>query len=200
MALQWTASAQSVPYGAALPSSRPAKTRSRTFTSSPTATTQSSGRFSGAQIQIVTKNGTNQVHGSLFFKADRPGLNAYQRWNGPGSEVPGTPDARGLQRNTSRFNQFGGSVGGPLWKDKLFAFFNYETIRNNSTATVTNWYEAPQFLKEAPSGSIANTLLTFPGEGAHYSSIISQSCASAGLVEGVDCHSLGLKDWTLALR
>jgi hypothetical protein len=149
------------------------------------------GRFSGAQIQIVTKNGTNQVHGSLFFKADRPGLNAYQRWNGPGSEVPGTPDARGLQRDTSRFNQFGGSVGGPLWKDKLFAFFNYETIRNNSTATITNWYETPQFLTQAPSGSIANTLLTFPGEGAHYSSIVQQSCANAGLVEGVNCHSLG---------
>lgn len=151
----------------------------------------SSGRFSGAQIQIVTKNGTNQVHGSLFFKADRPGLNAYQRWNGPGSEVPGTPDARGLQRNTSRFNQLGGSVGGPLWKDKLFAFFNYETIRNHSTETLTNWYETPQFLKQAPSGSIANTLLTFPGEGAHFSSIVQQSCANAGLVEGVNCHAMG---------
>ena len=153
----------------------------------------SSGRFSGAQIQIVTKNGTNQVHGSLFFKADRPGLNAYQRWNGPGSEVPGTPDPRGLLNNTSRFNQFGGSVGGPLWKDKLFAFFNYETIRNNSTTTATGWYETPQFLNQGPSGSIANTLLTFPGEGAHYSSIISQSCATAGLMEGVDCHSPGIQ-------
>ena len=150
-----------------------------------------SGRFSGAQIQIVTKNGTNQVHGSLFFKADRPGLNAYQRWNGPGSETPGTPSSRGLQRNNSRFNQFGGSVGGPLWKDKLFAFFNYETLRNNSTETATGWYETPQFLTEGKAGSIANTMLTFPGEGAHYSSIIPQSCGAAGLVEGVNCHSLG---------
>jgi hypothetical protein len=151
----------------------------------------SSGRFSGAQIQIVTKNGTNQVHGSLFFKADRPGLNAYQRWNGPGSETPGTPDARGLLRNTSRFNQFGGSVGGPLWKDKLFAFFNYETLRNNSTTTATGWYESPQFLTQGKPGSIANTMITFPGEGAHFSSIIPQSCGTAGLVEGVNCHSMG---------
>jgi hypothetical protein len=151
----------------------------------------SNGRFSSAHIQIVTQNGTNDVHGSLFFKADRPGLNAYQRWNGPGSEAPGTPDSRGLQRNTNRFNQFGGSVGGPLWKNRLFAFFNYETLRNNSITTATGWYETPQFLTEGRSGTIANTLITFPGEGAHYSSIIPQSCANAGLVEGVNCHSLG---------
>jgi len=151
----------------------------------------SQGRFSAAHIQIVTQNGTNNVHGSFFFKVDRPGLNAYQRWNGPGSETPGTPDSRGLQRNTNRFNQFGGSIGGPLWKNKLFAFFNYETLRNNSTSTATGWYEAPQFLTQGRSGSIANTMITFPGEGAHFSSIIPQSCANAGLVEGVNCHSLG---------
>lgn len=151
----------------------------------------SNGRFSSAQIQVITQNGTNQVHGSLFFKADRPGLNAYQRWNGQGSETPGTPSERGLQKNTSRFNQFGGSVGGPLWKNKLFAFFNYETLRNNSISTAPGWYETPQFLKEGRSGTIANTLLTYPGEGAAFSSIISETCAYAGLVEGVNCHSLG---------
>ena len=50
-----------------------------------------SGRFSGAQIQVTSKSGTNQVHGSAFFQAWRPGLNAYQRYNGPGSLVAGTP-------------------------------------------------------------------------------------------------------------
>ena len=37
------------------------------------------GRFSGAQIQIISQNGTNQFHGTALFKLDRPGLNAYQR-------------------------------------------------------------------------------------------------------------------------
>jgi hypothetical protein len=39
------------------------------------------GRFAGAQIQITSKGGTNKYRGSMFFKAERPGLNAYQRWS-----------------------------------------------------------------------------------------------------------------------
>ena len=149
-----------------------------------------SGRFSGAQVQVVTKNGTNQVHGSLFFKADRPGLNAYQRWNGPSSEGPGTPAARGLLRDESRFNQFGGSVGGPFWKNKLFGFFAYESIRNGSVATADAFYETPQFDQAGPAGSIANSLLTFPGEGVSASSIIPQTCAQVGLVQGTNCSEI----------
>ena len=37
------------------------------------------GRFSGAQIQIISQNGTNAFHGTALFKLDRPGLNAFQR-------------------------------------------------------------------------------------------------------------------------
>jgi hypothetical protein len=41
------------------------------------------GRFSGALTQITSKSGTNNLHGSVFVEVTRPGLNAYQRWNGP---------------------------------------------------------------------------------------------------------------------
>lgn len=148
------------------------------------------GRFSGAQIQVTSKSGTNTPHGSLFFKADRPGLNAYQRWNGPNSVKSGTPAQRGLLRDNSRFNQFGGSVGGPIWKDKVFAFFAYETLRNNTTATGTGWYETPEFLKEAPSGSIAAKYLSYPGEGASSNAVISATCADIGLTEGAQCQTI----------
>ena len=41
------------------------------------------GRNTGAQIKVVTHSGTNQVHGSLYFLYDEPGLNAFARWAGP---------------------------------------------------------------------------------------------------------------------
>ncbi len=148
------------------------------------------GRFSGAQIKLTSKSGSNQVHGSAFFQAWRPGLNAYQRYNGPGSLNPGTPASRGLLRDSQQFNQFGGSVGGPLWKDHLFAFFSYETERNNSTVSSTGWYETSAFDGLAPSGSIASQFLTIPGAGVNSSGLINQTCGDAGLTEGVNCITI----------
>jgi hypothetical protein len=111
------------------------------------------GRFSGAQIEITSKSGSNEYHGSAFFTAHRPGLNAFQPFNGQGNTV---------LRDESRFNQFGGSLGGPIWKNKIFAFFNYETVREPNTDTIgNNWYETSSFSNSAPTGSIAATYLAF---------------------------------------
>lgn len=146
------------------------------------------GRFSGGQIEVTTKSGTNDVHASAFFKASRPGLNAYQRWNGLGSEQPGTPSERGLNRDDNRFNQYGASLGGPLWKNKLFAFFNFESSPNSSSSTAQGWYETTQFDQSAgASGSIAAKYLSYKGEGAAASSIVNETCANAGLIENVNC-------------
>jgi hypothetical protein len=145
------------------------------------------GRNSGAQVLVVSQNGTNSYHGSLFFKADRPGLNSFQRWNGPASDNPGTPQERGLQRDNDRFNQFGGSIGGPIIRNKLFAFFSYETLRNDSVNSSTAWYETPQFLQLAPAGSIASKLLTFPGEGVSFNAVLTRTCADAGLASPGQC-------------
>ena len=99
------------------------------------------GRFSGGQMQVTTKAGTNSLHGSLFFKASRPGLNAYQRWNGVGSEHAGTPASRGLNKDDTRTNNDGGSLGGPIWKDRIFAFFNFEQSPQANSTTSQAWYE-----------------------------------------------------------
>src|SRR5258708_6529240 len=140
------------------------------------------GRFSGAQIQVTSKSGTNQFHGSLFLDAHRPGLNAFQRFNGLGN---------GVLRDENRFNQFGGSVGGPIWKNKIFFFFAYETVRNpNSSSTGNGWYEPPAFAALAPSGSIAAKYLTFPGSGVVSAGINPSTCANAGLAEGVNCRTI----------
>jgi hypothetical protein len=137
------------------------------------------GRFAGAMTEITSKSGTNQIHGSFAAQIVRPGLNAYQRWNGTASEVPGTPAQRGLLKDTDRYNQFGGSVGGPIWKNKIFAFFNYEGQNLNSPATGTGWYVAPTLAALAPANSIAHTYLTFPGATAMGTRITGATCATA---------------------
>jgi carboxypeptidase family protein len=113
------------------------------------------GRYRGAQVQIISQNGTNQYHGSAFFKAHRPGLDAFQRYNGYSNSVV---------KDDARFNDFGGTVGGPILHNKLFAFFSYETLRNNQAGiTGGGWYETSAFRALAPSGSNAAKFLSFPG-------------------------------------
>ncbi len=134
------------------------------------------GRTSGAQIEVVSQSGTNTFHGGAFFKADRPGLNAHQGYNGPSG-----PSAD--QRVSNRFNQMGGSLGGPIIHNHLFFFFAYSTIRNNSVNTGTAWAETPQYLKTvgAEPGFIAGKLLSFPGEGFSYTKVLPSTCQQAGL-------------------
>lgn len=156
------------------------------------------GRFSGAQIQVTTKGGSNSVHGSAFFKASRPGLNAYQRWNGPGSDQPakGTTSAarassRGVNRDASRFNNWGGSLGGPLWKDKVFAFFAFETSPFSSSTPGQGWFETSQFDQSgAVAGSIAAKYLSFKGEAVAQNAVLNVRCSDAGLTEGVNCRTV----------
>jgi hypothetical protein len=140
------------------------------------------GRFSGAQTLVTSKSGTNQLHGSLFFAAHRPGLNAYQRSTGTGAPI----------RDTNRFNQYGGSIGGPILKDRIFAFFAYESSPNNSTATGTGWYDTAAFDALAPSGYISNTYTNFPGHAVSTTGIITnnETCTTIGLVEGVNCRTI----------
>jgi outer membrane receptor protein involved in Fe transport len=78
------------------------------------------GRAGGAVINVVTKSGTNDPHGSIFeFYRDR-GLNA----NDPINVL------RKLPKSPYHYNQFGGTVGGPIRHDRDFFFFNYDGQRN----------------------------------------------------------------------
>jgi hypothetical protein len=144
------------------------------------------GRGSGAQVLVVSQNGTNVPHGSLFIKAHRPGLNAFQSWNGPGGKV---------ERDEGRFNQYGGSIGGPVIKNRFFLFFSYETLRNNTTNHGNGWYVTPQFYTSviaAHSNSIASEWAGQKGVNASVQTINAgaTTCANAGLTEGVDCATL----------
>ncbi|MGA2236538.1 MAG: TonB-dependent receptor [Terriglobales bacterium] len=138
------------------------------------------GRFTGAQVQITSKSGTNNFHGSLFFTTHQPNLNAYQPYFGVGTKS---------LRDNNKGNQFGGSVGGPIWKNKIFFFFNYEAVPTaNSDIIGTGWYDTAAFDALAPAGSIAATYLSFPGNGVVNKGLVPNvTCGTAGLVSGTNC-------------
>lgn len=84
------------------------------------------GRNSGAVINIVTKSGTNALHGSVleYLRTDKLGARNYFNF---------APDAKNPFHN----NQFGGSLGGALVKDKTFFFFDYEGQRETGSQAGT---------------------------------------------------------------
>jgi hypothetical protein len=156
------------------------------------------GRFSGALTEITSKSGTNDLHGSFFIQITRPGLNAYQRWNGPSSVQAFDPatgakltaDARGLLRDEDRYNQLGGSIGGPIWKNRVFAFFAYEGQSQSVATTSTQWFPTTAFAALAPANSISSTYLNFKGAAVAGTVIASANCGDAGLSEGVNCRTI----------
>jgi hypothetical protein len=86
------------------------------------------GRSSGAQIALVTKSGTNALHGSLYEFHRNTITTANSFLNN--AAQPGVPRPK-LIRNT-----FGAAVGGPVKKNRLFYFFNYEGRRDAKESTV----------------------------------------------------------------
>ena len=83
------------------------------------------GQAAGGQVNAITKSGTNELHGDLFYYLRYPSLNALDPYS----------KYQALHNNATSFlltqpihqqQQFGGSVGGPIIKNKLFGFFTYD--------------------------------------------------------------------------
>lgn len=82
----------------------------------------------GGVVNLVTKSGTNQFHGSLyeFLRNDKLAANDFFL------------NRAGLAKTPFRFNQFGGTVGGPIIRNRTFFFAGYEGVRNVLGNTYTN--------------------------------------------------------------
>jgi len=93
------------------------------------------GGFSGGQLSVVTKSGTNEFHGSFFLEQSK------DSWAGdPENPETGEDITLNFEEET-----YGGTLGGPIIKDKLFFFASYET------------FEAPSTVNTGPAGSgVAN--------------------------------------------
>jgi len=134
------------------------------------------GRNSGAQIKVVSKSGTNDFHGSAFFKYNSPKLNAFNKF-------PRLSPTAGPTRVGNKQNQFGGSIGGPILRDRLFFFFSYEGLRANTANTTNAWVETPQYRQAviaARSGSVTSRIFQSPGIEPRILGVIPQTCAQAG--------------------
>jgi hypothetical protein len=77
------------------------------------------GRMAGAQVNMVGISGANQFHGNLFYNFNFEKLNANSFF----------ANSAGTRRPRSDAHQFGGRIGGPVWKNKIFFFFDTENLR-----------------------------------------------------------------------
>ena len=107
------------------------------------------GRYGAAQVDYVTKSGTNQFHGNLYEVWNGSLLNAADYFT---NATPGNHKPR------STVNHFGGSLGGPIAHDKLFFFFDGEWVRIALPIVTPAIVPSPTFqqyvLQQVPSPSV----------------------------------------------
>ncbi len=99
----------------------------REFSVTTTAASAEFGRESGGQVNIVTKSGTNQLHGSGFWFVRNDALEANNFFT---NKLGGT-------KRKLRLNQYGGTIGGPIKRDRTFFFYSWEAQQLNNPSPVT---------------------------------------------------------------
>ena len=103
------------------------------------------GNRSGAVVNIVTKSGTNSVHGVAFDNLRNEDLNANTWAN----------NYTGLPRAEYRYNYFGANLGGPVRKNRVFFFYNFEDFKQNIPASIVQ-AEVPTALER--QGNFSQTV------------------------------------------
>jgi hypothetical protein len=160
------------------------------------------GRNSGAQIKVVSQNGTNELHGSGFFKYNDPGLNSFNKFGGTtGNPLVNAPPVR-VER---RFRQFGGSLGGPVYlprfgeggrayfsgKNRLFFFFSYEGLREKTNNTFNFYSETPQYrdlIKALRPNGVTTQILNASGIEPRIVSVLPVDCSVYGGNAATQCR------------
>jgi len=133
------------------------------------------GRASGATVQVVTQSGTNRFHGGGFFQYQDPGLNAYSGYAGP-ANLNGKS-----ARVNNKWRQYGAHVGGPIKKDKLFFFFDWEGLHsNNTTVSGPTYTFTPQFyqmVQQARPSTFASAITSVANGQPRVYNVLTPSCA-----------------------
>jgi Carboxypeptidase regulatory-like domain len=143
------------------------------------------GQAAGGQVNAITKSGTNQIHGDLFYFLRYPDLNAldpyskYQALHNGGNAFL-------LTQPVHQQQQFGGSVGGPVIKDRLFYFFTYDGFRKVGRVLYTD----SNTISTTPTGSASSTTIISPTQCP--TTISSTQCTNAiTFLQGVSTAAPG---------
>jgi hypothetical protein len=109
------------------------------------------GRTPGAQVSVVTKSGTNALHGTAFEYLRNDVFDA-NNW---------FANNKGLKKSALRQNDFGGVLGGPLIKDRLFFFGSYEGLRIRQPQ-IANTYVPSTATRQSAPAAVQPLLNAFP--------------------------------------
>lgn len=152
----------------------------RVGTTNPNATF---GRSQGGQISMVTKRGTNNLHGSVYWYHQNDNLNAMGWDRNRRNEVLVATGRSPLRKPELKDNRYGFTLGGPILKDRLFMFGHYEGRR---------WPRTNDVIRTVPLSDLRNGILNFrdaSGVVRSYNLATSTACGPAG---GVACDPRGL--------
>ena len=123
------------------------------------------GRQPGGQVQLVTRSGANQFHGTLFEYLRNDALDAQDWFNGPTKALFEQQDLP-WEKPRLRQNQFGGTFSGPIFKNKTFFFFSYEGLRLvvpvTNVSTFGPQVVPAQWVRQTAAPSLQPFLNAFP--------------------------------------
>ncbi len=133
------------------------------------------GRNAGGIVSVVTKSGTNQFHGTLYDYVRNNYFDANRFFN----------NEQGLPTPVLKRNQYGGTIGGPIKKDKLFFFFSYQGQKQIADVTPTNGkvntYTPAEANGDFSNTSYASTVAAFLAANPQYQA--NPTLAAQGIID-----------------
>ena len=142
------------------------------------------GRNSGATVNVATRSGTNQFHGEGYEFLRNNALDARNFFNPVGTPM-----------NAFKRNQFGGDVGGPIWKNKTFFFGSYEGLRQRQQLALASPVPTDDQRNAVTDPTVQKLLALVPHSAS--GNFIGSATAPVNIDQGtVDIsHNFSNSDW-----
>ncbi|HKD59643.1 MAG TPA: carboxypeptidase regulatory-like domain-containing protein [Terracidiphilus sp.] len=133
------------------------------------------GRSNGSIVTVATRSGTNKFHGEAFDYFRNEALDARNYFNRSINVTTGAPLGTGGLKAPLKRNNFGGSLGGPIWRDRTFFYGSYEGLRqhqgilqNSTVISPANRAAIEANKANAPAAAALTALIPLPNSGNNY--------------------------------